>query len=223
MSSTSPGRALAFPIAWEQTDGREATTPHLPAEHLPSDEELMARVRSNDSRALEFLFQRYCRLVLRVARGIVRDHGEAEDVLQEAFFHLYKKSTLFDGSKGSVKNWIVQIALHRALDRRAHLLRRGFYVGTDIRSLGDTLVGETDLDREVGAKLDWEQLQKAFEQLPQIQRLTLELYYFEGLDLREISEKLQESLGNTRHHFYRGLERLRKNVFVQHLRTAKKC
>jgi len=122
-----------------------------------------------------------------------------------------------------VKNWIVQIALHRALDRRAHLLRRGFYVGTDIRSLGDTLVGETDLDREVGAKLDWEQLQKAFEQLPQIQRLTLELYYFEGLDLREISEKLQESLGNTRHHFYRGLERLRKNVFVQHLRTAKKC
>jgi len=183
----------------------------------------MALVRSNDSRALEFLFQRYCRLVLRVARGIVRDHGEAEDVVQEAFFHLYKKSTLFDGSKGSVKNWIVQIALHRALDRRAHLLRRGFYVGTDIRSLGDTLVGETDLDREVGAKLDWEQLQKAFEQLPQIQRLTLELYYFEGLDLREISEKLQESLGNTRHHFYRGLERLRKNVFVQHLRTAKKC
>ena len=218
MSSTSPGRALTFPIAWERTEGREGAAPHL-----PSDEELMARVRSDDSTGLEFLFQRYCRLVFTVARGILRDHGEAEDVVQEAFFYLYKKSTLFDGAKGSLKNWIVQIALHRALDRKAHLVRRGFYVGTDIRSLGDTLLGATDLDREVGAKLDWEQLQKAFEQLPQIQRLTLELYYFEGLDLREISEKLQEPLGNTRHHFYRGLERLRKNAFVQHLRTAKKC
>lgn len=183
----------------------------------------MARVQSGDSGSLEFLFQRYCRLVLKVAQTIVRDHGEAEDVVQEAFFYLYKKSTLFDGSKGSVKNWILQIALHRALDRKAHLARRGFYLGTDIRSLGDTLMGETDLDREIGAKLDRRQLQKAFEQLPQIQRLTLELYYFEGLDLREISEKFQESLGNTRHHFYRGLERLRKNAFVQHLRATKKC
>jgi RNA polymerase sigma-70 factor (ECF subfamily) len=223
MSSTSPGRALTFPIAWDRTEGRAAAAAHLPEQHLPGDEELMTRVQSGDSGALEFLFQRYCRLVLRVARGIVRDHGEAEDVVQETFFYLYKKSTLFDGSKGSVKNWILQIALHRALDRKAHLARRGFYLGTDIRSLADTLIGETDLDREIGAKLDREQLRKAFEQLPQIQRLTLELYYFDGLDLREISEKFQESLGNTRHHFYRGLERLRKNAFVQHLRATKKC
>jgi RNA polymerase sigma-70 factor, ECF subfamily len=223
MSSTSPGRALTFPIAWDRTEGQAAAAAHLPEQHLPGDEELMTRVQSGDSGALEFLFQRYCRLVLRVARGIVRDHGEAEDVVQEAFFYLYKKSTLFDGSKGSVKNWILQIALHRALDRKAHLARRGFYLGTDIRSLADTLIGETDLDREIGAKLDREQLRKAFERLPQIQRLTLELFYFDGLDLREISEKFQESLGNTRHHFYRGLERLRKNAFVQHLRATKKC
>lgn len=223
MSSTSPGRALTFPIAWGRNQECSDTIPQLPEQRIPTDEELMVLVQSNDSSALELLFDRYGRLVLRVARGIVRDFGEAEDVVQEAFFYLYKKSTLFDSSKGSVKNWILQIALHRALDRKAHLARRGFYSGTDIRSVYDTLMGETDLDREIGAKLDREQLQKAFEQLPPIQRLTLELFYFEGLDLREISEKFQESLGNTRHHFYRGLERLRKNSFVQHLRTAKKC
>lgn len=223
MSSTSSGRALTFPIDCGRNQERGATIARLRDQRLPTDEELMALVQSNDSSALELLFDRYAGLVLRVARSIVRDFGEAEDVVQEAFFYLYKKSTLFDSAKGSVKNWILQIALHRALDRKARLARRGFYSGTDIRSLYDTLMGNTDLDREIGAKLDREQLQKAFEQLPPMQRLTLELFYFEGLDLREISEKVQESLGNTRHHFYRGLDRLRKNSFVQDLRAIKKC
>jgi RNA polymerase sigma-70 factor (ECF subfamily) len=161
--------------------------------------------------------------VLAIVRGIVRDSGEAEDVVQEAFLYLYKKSKLFDGLKGSAKNWIIQIALHRALDRKSYLARRGFYVGTDIGALGDTLLGDTDLDREIGAKLNRVQLERAFEQLPEMQRLTLELFYFEGLDLREISKRLNEPLGNSRHHFYRGLERLRNSAFVQRLRGTKQC
>jgi RNA polymerase sigma-70 factor (ECF subfamily) len=183
---------------------------------------VMARLQANDSNALEILFDRYARLVFNIARRIVLDVGEAEDVVQEAYFYLYKKSLLFDGSKGSVKAWILQIAVHRALDRKSHLARRGFYAGTDIESLDDNLLGETDLDREIGAKLNREQLERAFEQLPEVQRVTLELFYFEGLELREISERLNEPLGNSRHHFYRGLERLRKSAFVQRLRETKR-
>jgi RNA polymerase sigma-70 factor (ECF subfamily) len=223
MSSPPPGRALTFPIAWGKSQERPAAPPGAPKRRIPSDEEVMASLQSNDASALEILFDRYSRLVLSIARGVVRDSGEAEDIVQEAFFYVYKKSTLFDGSKGSVKSWILQIALHRALDRKSHLARRGFYAGTDIGSLDDTLLGETDLEREIGAKLNRAQLEKAFEQLPGTQRLTLELFYFEGLDLREISEKLNEPLGNTRHHFYRGLERLRKSAFVQRLREPKRC
>jgi len=183
----------------------------------------MLRLQTNDSTALEILFDRYARLVFRIALGVVRDRGEAEDVVQECFFHLYRKCFLYDAAKGAVKNWVLQIALHRALDRRAHLARRGFYVGTDTGSLGDTLLGETDLDREIGAKLNRIQLEKAFGELPETQRVTLELFYFEGLDLREISRKLDQPLGNTRHYFYRGLERLRKSAFVQRLRETKRC
>jgi RNA polymerase sigma-70 factor, ECF subfamily len=223
MSSQPPGRALTFPLAWDRSQERTAAQPETPERRSPSDEEVMACLQSNDAAALQILFDRYSRLVLSIARGVVRDNGEAEDVVQEAFFYLYKKSLLFDGSKGSVKSWIAQIALHRALDRKSHLARRGFYVGTDIGSLDDTLLGETDLDREIGAKLNRAQLEKAFEQLPEVQRLTLELFYFEGLNLREISQKLNEPLGNTRHHFYRGLERLRKSSFVQRLRGPKQC
>lgn len=178
----------------------------------------MARLQRQDGNGLEVLFHRYSRLTLVIARGVLRDAGEAEDVVQDSFFYVYKKARLFDPSKGSVKNWIMQIALHRALDRKAHLSRRGFYIGTDVGALEDILLGETDLDREIGAKLNRVQLEKAFLQLPEIQRLTLELFYFEGLELREISQKLNQPLGNTRHHYYRGLERLRKSAFVQCLR-----
>jgi RNA polymerase sigma-70 factor (ECF subfamily) len=176
---------------------------------------MMTRLQAKEPDALDVLFKRYSRLVFSIALGIVHDHGEAEDVVQETFFYLYQKAMLFDASKGKAKPWIVQAAFHRALDRKSYLNRRGFYSGTEIGSLDDTLLGETDLDREIGAKLNWEQLEKAFEELPEMQRLTLELFFFEGMDLREISEKLNEPWENIRHHFYRGLERLRKSAFTQ--------
>jgi len=183
----------------------------------------MVRLQSGDSAALELLFDRYAKLVYKIAHGVLRDSGEAEDVVQEAFLHVYKKSRLFDGAKGTAKNWVLQVALHRALDKKGQLTRRGFYRGTDVGALGDTVSGGTDLDREISAKLNRVQLDKAFAELPKSQRMTLELFYFEGLNLREISEKLNQPLGNTRHHFYRGLERLRKSAFVQRLRETTRC
>src|SRR6266851_6870713 len=151
MNSMPPRRALTFPIVWDPSQESAASATHVPKTRIPTDEETMARLQANDTSALEILFDRYARLVFRIARGVVRDTGEAEDVVQEAFFHLYKKCTLFDRSKGSVKNWILQVALHRALDRKEHLTRRGFYLGTDLASLDDTLLGGTDLDREIGS------------------------------------------------------------------------
>jgi RNA polymerase sigma-70 factor (ECF subfamily) len=81
------------------------------------------------------------------------------------------------------------------------------------------LIGQEDVEREIGARLDFDRLQCAFEELTHIQRETLELFYFEDLGLREISERLHEPLGNVRHHFYRGLERLRKSTVVERLRN----
>ena len=220
MSSPVPGRVLSFPIVWGGNLEHSGAAPETRADRCPSDEEAMVSLQANNSNALHVLYDRYSRLVFRIALGIVRDRGEAEDVVQEAFFYLYQKSMLFDSTKGSAKAWIVQIAFHRALDKKSHLARRGFYLGTEIGSVHDMLLGETDLDREVGANLDRVQLEKAFEALPELQRRTLELFYFEGLVLREIAAKLNEPLGNVRHHFYRGLERLRKSAFVQRLRGS---
>ncbi len=178
----------------------------------------MARLQSKDSSALQHLFDRYAHLVFGAAICVLHDHGEAEEIVQETFFYVHQKAILFDASKGTAKGWIIQIAYHRALDRRSYLSRRGSYVGTEIRSLDDTLIGTTDLDREIGSRLNRVQLEKAFEELPELQRQTLELFYFEGLELCEIGEKLNHPLGNVRHYYYRGLKNLRKSAFVHKLR-----
>ncbi|MGB6384145.1 MAG: sigma-70 family RNA polymerase sigma factor [Terriglobales bacterium] len=178
----------------------------------------MASICAKDSEALDLLFGRYSKLVFGIALRILNDRSEAEEVVQEAFLCLYQKAILYDRNKGSAKGWVVQIAFSRARDRKAHLSRRGFYAGTDIDSVGDTLVGSGDIEHEVGVKLDFSHLQCAFEELTPIQRQTLELFYFEGLELREIGERLREPFGNVRHHFYRGLERLRKSPAVKRLR-----
>jgi RNA polymerase sigma-70 factor (ECF subfamily) len=178
----------------------------------------MARLRVREANALEILFDRYSRLVLGIALRTLKDYGEAEEALQDTFLYLYQKAALFDPLKGSAKAWIVRVAFHRALDRKSHLSRGRFYGGTEIDRVDDTLLGTTDLDREISAKLDRAQLERAFAQLPEAQRRTLEMYYFEGMELREIAGKRNEPLGNVRHHYYRGLERLRKSAFIGKLR-----
>jgi RNA polymerase sigma-70 factor (ECF subfamily) len=218
MSSPPQGRALALPLMRARTSQSPATVGEKVAAGAESDEGAIARLQARDSNALNLLFDRYARLVLSIALRILRDYGEAEEVVQDVFFYVYQKSSLFEPARGSAKAWIVQVAFHRALDRKAHLSRRGFYVGTDIDPLHDTLMGHSDLEQEVGSEMNRVHLERAFEDLPEIQRRTLDLFYFQGLELREISERLNEPLGNVRHHFYRGLERLRKSAFVRRLR-----
>jgi RNA polymerase sigma-70 factor, ECF subfamily len=216
MSSPPNGRAVVFPVVWGAATHR-AAGPQTEV-RTPTDEQLMAWVQAKDSTGLELLYDRYSRLVFGIALRILNDKSEAEEVVQESFLALYEKAKLFDAAKGSAKGWLVQIAFSRARDRRSHLSRRGFYSGTDIESLNDTLLEQNDIEREVGLRLDFMHLLSAFEDLTEMQRRTLELFYFQGLELREISDRLNEPFGNVRHHFYRGLERLRKSPAVKKLR-----
>jgi RNA polymerase sigma-70 factor, ECF subfamily len=219
MSSPPNGRALAFPLVWGNE--KETRLGAVPTDlRTPTDEELMAALQRRDTDSLDSLYSRYARLVFGIALRILRVRSEAEEVVQETFFSLYLKASLFDPRKGAAKAWIVQVAFSRARDRRAHLLRRGFYSGTDIESLDDTLQGQDDIEREVGLRIDFSHLLAAFDELTQMQRKTLELYYFQGLELKEISQRLEEPIGNVRHHYYRGLERLRKSPAVKRLQEA---
>jgi RNA polymerase sigma-70 factor (ECF subfamily) len=183
-----------------------------------SDEHLLAALKSKDPVAFEEVFRRHSRLLFRIALRILRDVGEAEEIVQEVFLFLYQRADLFDEKKGRAKAWMVQAAYHRSLDRLEYLHRRNFYFGTDPSLLSDTLTGKDDVERDLASKMSRERLKEAFENLSDRQRLTLELFFFEELDFREIAARLDESLENVRHHYYRGLKKLRKDAFVKKLR-----
>ncbi len=79
-----------------------------------SDEDVMEQLRQGHPDALPILFDRFYRLVLKIALRILRDPGEAEDLMQEVFFEIFNKAAQFDPAKGSTKTWILQYAYHRA-------------------------------------------------------------------------------------------------------------
>jgi RNA polymerase sigma-70 factor (ECF subfamily) len=180
-----------------------------------SDECLMTRVGEKGEEALALLFRRYSRLVRGVALRILRDASEADDLLQDIFLFVHRKASIFDPNKGSVRSWIVQMTYQRAIDRRRYLQSRHFYTHLDLdgaEDLGDSCKGREEgelCSRLVGNAT----IGGLLDTLTQDQRNTLMLYFFEGYAFAEIAEKLNQSLGNIRNHYYRGLEKLRKQMF----------
>jgi RNA polymerase sigma-70 factor, ECF subfamily len=177
-----------------------------------SDESLLVKAGNGSKEALALLFRRYRRSVLSVARRILRDEAEAEDLCQEVFLQLFAKAGLFDASKGTAASWIIQIAYHRAMNRRQYLARRQHY---NVQTFDEEQLGGGRQPLIVDEITARNLLERLRGELSPEQRETLELHFFEGYSLREIAEKTSQTLGNVRHHYYRGLERLRANVFPQ--------
>lgn len=180
-----------------------------------SDEEVMAHIQGGHDDALAVLFDRYHRLVASVAYKILRDMGEAEDVTQVVFLNIFEASAQFDPSRGTTRVWLMQYAYHRAMNRRAYLHRRKFYEPND-ESVCDLTPASNPKQVNGGTLLVLQEIQslvrEGLEALSGPQRQTLQMAYFEGLSLKEIAEKTGDSFGNVRHHYYRGLVRMREFV-----------
>jgi RNA polymerase sigma-70 factor (ECF subfamily) len=168
----------------------------------------MAHLQQGHSDALAQLFDRYHGLVFGVASRILRDNGEAEDIVQAVFLEIFQAAAQYDRLKGSARIWILQYAYHRSFNRRRYLILRGFYERADasgpVRECTPASYGES-LDRVETVKT----LQEAFRHLTKAQRHTLELAFYEGLTMREIEQRTGWSVDNVKHHYYRGLEKLR--------------
>jgi RNA polymerase sigma-70 factor (ECF subfamily) len=176
-----------------------------------TDELVIAHLRAGHGDALGVLFDRYHRLVLHVALKILHDVGEAEDVMQNVFMEIYKVAAQFDPERGTTKMWILRYAYHRSMNRRKQLQVRHFYVTTDLAAIEDTLL--TDETSILASHEAREVIQRGLQTLSPEQKRVLHLAYFEGLTMKEIAEETGESLGNVRHHYYRGLDKLRDQLF----------
>jgi RNA polymerase sigma-70 factor, ECF subfamily len=176
------------------------------------DGELMAQLKAGCNDALAVLFDRYHRLVLSIALKIVRDPGEAEDVMQCVFLEIFRSVAQFDPAKGTTKVWILQYAYHRAINRRQHLNARSFYNQSDLETVENRLPETAStLGRFTPHELK-HLLQQGLATLNAPQKRVVELASFNGLSMKEIADKMGDSLSNVRHHYYRGLEKLRSFV-----------
>ncbi len=174
-----------------------------------SDDELMACLRAGCDDALAVLFDRYHRLVFSIALKIVRDRGEAEDVMQSVFLEIFRAVAQFDPAKGTTKVWMLQYAYHRSISRRQYLNARSFYTLQGEEDLANSLPQEDSaLGKFAPGELK-QLLKEGLATLSRAQRRVIELASFEGLSMKEIAEKTGESLVNVRHHYYRGLQKLR--------------
>jgi RNA polymerase sigma-70 factor (ECF subfamily) len=180
--------------------------------HL-SDESLMVHLQAGHADVLSIIFDRYYRLVLSVAMKILRDVGEAEDLMQTVFLEIFKTAAQFDPARGTLKVWILQYAYHRGMNRRQHLNVRNFYKNSDIEEVQSELCRADVVhfnDQEIRHLVT-----QALRSLNETQSTVLKLAYFEGLSLKEIAERTDDNLGNVRHHYYRGLSRLRTVITEQ--------
>jgi RNA polymerase sigma-70 factor (ECF subfamily) len=185
-----------------------------------SDEALIACICVDDKEALALLFRRYARVVRAVAYRVLRDASEADDLLQDLFLIVHRECKAFDQSKGSARFWIMQMAYRRAISRRRYLTSRHFYTRVDLDDAANDLADPRTVVRfedSIEGRLGDGGLQRVFEALSDNQRRTLHLFFIEGNTLDEIAAKLGQSRGNVKHHYFRGLERLRKELFGNQL------
>jgi len=178
-----------------------------------SDEELMESVAAGCQDAITVLFDRYHHLVFDVALRIVRDPGEAEEVVQTVFLDIYRAVANFDPRKGIPRVWILQYAYHRALHRKRHLVSNHFYHWEELES-----AVEVGVRRSLAGELPEivRLAEQMLEKLKPRQRAVLEMTYYEGLTAEEIASRLGETAHVVRHDLHRGLWALRAELGKSH-------
>jgi RNA polymerase sigma-70 factor (ECF subfamily) len=171
-----------------------------------TDRELLACYRAGDPEALEALFERYEAPVFQFLVGVLRDHHQAEDVLQETFVRALQRLEGVDADH--LRGWLFTVAYHQAMLSRRRAKARREPVGATVQddSLPDDSVGpEHEAERREEAR----RLRALLEQLPPPQREVIRQRVYEGKRFREIAADLECPLNTALARMHEGLKRLR--------------
>jgi RNA polymerase sigma-70 factor, ECF subfamily len=210
MGSSATDHVYPVAQAWTVENSSDAARGGNPA--WVQDEILMAQVQGGDQIALGTLLDRHGGLIVSIGSRVLRDLGEAQELVPDVFLQVFRKCQRFDPKRGCFRSWLAQIASRRAFDRREYLNLRRFYENRSLDDFIEIIQATGNVDYQLQVIDNRATLRKAFCQLNERQRTTIEMYFFEGYTLREISERTKQTLANTRHHYYRALERLRASI-----------
>lgn len=177
------------------------------------DASLVARLAAGDALALEALYDRYNRVVYSFAIRMLADVSSAEELTQEVFLRLWRQGGSYQQGRGAFLTWLLSITHNMAIDEIRRRKRRPLIQDGDE---DDALYLIPDLKSDVEAEAWLSSLQTlvrdALAEIPEPQRLAIELAYFQGLTQREIADRLGEPLGTIKTRMRLGLLKMRDRL-----------
>ena len=175
------------------------------SDEIPSVDVLLGRVARGDALAFDALYDALSARVYGLARRVVRDQNQSEDVTQEVFLEVWRKATRFDPSKGGAQTWILTIAHRRAVDavRRNESQKRQDHHGAP---------EGVSLDGPDAALVEAEErgaVRECLDTLTDLQLESVRLAYFNGYTYAEVATLLGRPLPTIKTRMRDGLIRLR--------------
>jgi RNA polymerase sigma-70 factor (ECF subfamily) len=174
-----------------------------------NDAAAVDRTAGGDAEALAMLYDRHARHVFSLACRILGDPAEAEEVVQDVFSQVWLQAGRYDPARAPVVAWLLMMTRSRAIDRRR--ARQASPVADAGRTeLPDVADAGVLPDAQVLSADQVGRLRRALRLLPLVQRLPIELAYYEGLSQSEIAEQLEQPLGTVKTRIRLGLQKLRE-------------
>ena len=181
-----------------------------------TDEEVVTRVLNGETALFEILMRRYNQRLYRVARSILRDDGEAEDVMQDAYVRAYQHLRQFAG-RAKFSTWLTRIAVHEAL-ARAHRGKRYDALEGLSAVQGEAMKfasAAPSPEQEVATAQSHAILEEAILSLPESYRTVLMMRDIEELTTAEAAESLDITEQNVKVRLHRARALLRRELYTR--------
>jgi RNA polymerase sigma-70 factor, ECF subfamily len=182
----------------------------MPRLDAPDDAKLVVAIAAGNSDALEALYDRYSAILFRMAMRILKNREQAEEVVQEVFWRVWRRSASFESERGRVVQWLFGITHNLCIDelRRMRARPNPVYEQVDNPIIRQLVDEQVDVAGSALASEQRRVISEAMEYLPSSQREAVELMYFGGLSHQEIAAKLDRPLGTVKTRVRLGLQKL---------------
>lgn len=188
----------------------------MPEVETPDDGALVSRLVARETAALGEAYDRYGRAVYAVALRVLRQPGEAEEVVQDTFKALWQHATALQEREGNVLGWLVTTARRAAIDlwrkrqRRIPSAVNLSAEAVDAASATAAVEDHAGLALERGERA--ERVRAALAVLPAEQAEILRLAFFSGWSHQEIADRLELPLGTVKSRVRYGLQKLQSSL-----------
>ena len=175
-----------------------------------SDADIIRATARGDEREFAALYDRYSAILFGLLLRILSDRAEAEDTLQDVFVQVWQKAGTFDEERGTAFTWLVTLARSRAIDRlRSRNARHRASLEAVRTTDSEGHVEASAVNYAIWSEQS-ETVHQALREIPEEQRRTLLLAYFEGLTQSEIAARTGEPLGTVKTRARAGLKKMRE-------------